>query len=71
MLFRSDGWYYFPFIVQPGDVTDNLIEFVEFAGQAMGNEYQGATFTLTVEAEAIQVTNGAALDEWGVDPLGL
>lgn len=67
----SDGWYYYPYEVNPGEFTDNLIEEVKFAGQAMGNEYQGAKFTLTVEAQAIQVTNGAALDEWGVDPVTL
>ena len=70
-VLHTDGWHYYPFIVESGDSTPNLIESVEFAGQAMGNEYQGATFTLTVEAEAIQVTNGAALDQWLVDPLTL
>lgn len=68
---HTDGWYYYPYEVEPGDFTDNLIESVQFKGKEMGNEYQGAKFTLTVTAEAIQVTNGAALDEWGIDPLTL
>ena len=34
----------------------------------MGNTYQGATFTLTVNAEAIQATNGAISDQWLVTP---
>lgn len=70
-VLHTDGWYYYPQEVMPGESTPTIIEFVEFAGAEMGNEYQGATFELTVEAEAIQVTNGAALDAWGVDPLEL
>ncbi len=42
-----------------------------FDGPSMGNEYQGAVFTITINAEAIQCSNGAALDEWGVDPTTL
>lgn len=68
---EHDGWYYYPLEVDPEGQTLNLIEEVSFAGAEMGNEYQGATFTLTVVAEAIQVTNGAAEDLWGVDPLDL
>lgn len=68
---EHDGWYYYPFEVEPEESTPNLIEEVIFAGAEMDNQYQGATFNLTVVAEAIQVTNGAALDLWGVDPLEL
>ena len=73
-VLHTDGWYYYtePLAGAPADevnrVTTHLIEKVEFAGAAMTNDYQGATFTLTVEAEAIQASNGAALDQWGVDP---
>ncbi len=42
-----------------------------FNGEDMGNEYQGAVLEITIEAEAIQVTNGAALAEWGIDPTTL
>ena len=72
-VLHTDGWYYYKNIVQPGASTTNLIEKVIFEGAGMGNEYQGAEFTLTVNAEAIQATNGAINDEWGVNPavLGL
>jgi len=73
-VLHTDGWYYYtePLAGAPADevnrVTTHLIEQVIFAGAAMTNDYQGATFTLKVEAEAIQASNGAALDQWGVDP---
>ena len=73
-VLHTDGWYYYtePLAGAPADevnrVTTHLIEKVKFAGAAMTNDYQGATFTLKVEAEAIQASNGAALDQWGVDP---
>ncbi len=68
---QPDGYYYYKYIVQPGATTTNIIEEVIFAGQEMNNDYQGATFTLTVEAEAIQATNGAINDQWGIDPAAL
>ena len=70
----DDGWYYYTeplagaVVDVANAVTTHLIEKVKFAGAAMTNDYQGATFTLKVEAEAIQASNGAALDQWGVDP---
>lgn len=70
-VLHSDGWYYYKNIVAPQDNTSNIIEEVLFAGAAMGNGYQGAKFTLTVDAEAIQATNGAINDQWSVDPLAL
>jgi len=63
-----EGWYYYTSPVAAGESTAHLIEEVIFAGAEMTNDYQGATFTLKVEAEAIQASNGAALDQWGVDP---
>ena len=65
---HTDGYYYYKDPVAPGASTAYLIDGVEFAGAAMTNDYQGATFTLKVEAEAIQASNGAALDQWEVDP---
>ncbi len=66
-----EGWYYYTSPVAAGASTSNLIEEVIFAGAAMTNDYQGATFTLKVEAEAIQATNGAADGEWGINPESL
>lgn len=67
-VLHTDGYYYYPHELAPGADTPNLIKKVCFDGPGMGNEYQGQKFTLTVESEAIQVTNGAALAEWGVNP---
>lgn len=64
----SDGWYYYTSVVEAGDSTPNIIEKVKFEGKYMENDYQGKKFTLTVEAGAIQASNGAAEDEWGVNP---
>ncbi len=65
------GWYYYKEIVDPTEVTANIIEEVLFNGAGMDNTYQGAEFTLTVNAEAIQATNGAINDAWTVDPAAL
>lgn len=61
---------------EPGEQTTPLFAENEegfnicFAGEGMGNEYQGAELTITIEAEAIQATNGAPTDEgWEFDPL--
>jgi len=72
-VLHTDRWYYYTEpLAGAGDnvanaVTTHLIEEVKFAGKEMTNAYQGATFTLTVEAEAIQASNGAAQDKWGTD----
>lgn len=67
----SGEWYYYTQVVEAGDTTTNVIDKVIFAGKEMNNDYQGKQFTLKVKAEAIQASNGAALDEWGVNPLTL
>lgn len=63
-----NGWYYYTGKVEPGEITDKLIEKVKFAGLEMDNEYQGATFTLKVEAQGIQAKNDAINDLWKVNP---
>jgi len=73
-VLHTDGWYYYTepllgaVVDEPNAVTTHLIEKVVFAGAEMTNDYQGATFTLKVEAEAIQASNAAAADQWGIDP---
>ena len=64
---HTDGYYYYKDPVAPGNSTPYLIDGVEFAGAAMTNDYQGATFTLTVVAEAVQASHEAYKDEWGPD----
>ena len=70
-VLHTDGYYYYTKEVKAGKYTGEIISEVCFDGPNMDNEYQGARFTLTVNSEAVQVTNGAALDVWGVNPLNL
>ena len=53
----SGGWYYYRDILTDSAPTANLLEKVEFDGPGMGNEYQGASFTLRFEAQAVQSDN--------------
>jgi len=64
-LLHTDGRYYYKDPIASEAVTQHLIEKVVFAGAAMTNDYQGATFTLKVEAEAVQASHEAYKDEWG------
>ena len=72
-VLHTDGWYYYTeplagaVVDVANAVTTHLIEKVKFAGAAMTNDYQGATFTLKVEAEAVQASHEAYKDEWGSD----
>lgn len=65
-----DGWYYYKWILRPGALeTTLLLESVTFDSEEMGNEYQGATFTLKVEAEAVQASHDAYKTVWGLGEL--
>jgi predicted ribosomally synthesized peptide with SipW-like signal peptide len=77
----EDGYFYYEDILLPGEngegerTTSLFAENEEgknicFAGEGMDNDYQGAELTITIEAEAIQATNGAPTEEgWKFDPL--
>ena len=67
-ILHTDGYYYYTEEVDPEEYTGKIITKVCFDGPAMDNDYQGSKFTLTVISEAIQVTNGAATDVWGIYP---
>lgn len=60
----EDGWYYYKKILNEGEVTKLLLDGVEFDGLAIKDEYQGATFTLTVKAESVQASHYAFRDKW-------
>ena len=70
---KHGDWYYYKNPLagavagEANAVTTHLIEKVEFAGPEMTNDYQGATFTLKVEAEAVQASHGAAEDLWELE----
>lgn len=55
----KDGYLYYNAPVKPGDVTAPVFTTVTF-DTAMGNEYQNATATVTVSAEAVQTANNGA-----------
>ncbi len=69
-------WWYYDGKLDPSDPddpgypNDSYIEFtleVCLAGAGTGNEYQGASFKLDFDFEAIQASNNASGDQWGVD----
>ncbi len=65
----ADGWYYYKTSL-PGATgstiaeTTHLIDVVCLAGEGTGNDYQGATLTINVEAEAVQCSHDAYKDVW-------
>ena len=52
----SDGYYYCNKALAAGETTAPVLNSVTF-DVAMGNEYQGATATVTVTAQAVQTAN--------------
>ena len=55
----GDGYYYYSEPLAPGETTSEVLRSVSF-DKTMGNEYQGATATVDVEAEAVQTANNGA-----------
>lgn len=53
---ERDGYYYSAKALKPGEVTAPIFAAVTF-GTAMGNEYQNATATVDVFAQAVQTAN--------------
>lgn len=60
-------WYYYKYMLDKDEVTTKLLHGVVFSGPAIGNDYQGATFTIDVYAEAVQASYEAFLYEWGIE----
>ena len=56
---ERDGYYYSTKALKPGEVTAPIFTAVTF-GTAMGNEYQNATATVDVFAQAVQTANNGA-----------
>lgn len=56
---EKDGYYYYNKALKPGEVTAPIFTGVTFA-PTMGNEYQNATATVDVYAEAVQTANNGA-----------
>lgn len=66
---ESGGYYYYKGKLDAGAVTANLLNKITLAGSGTGDEYQGKTFQLKVEAEAVQISHDTYKDAWGLDEL--
>ena len=53
---EKDGYYYYTKVLKPGEVTAPIFTAVTFKPD-MGNEYQNATATVDVVAQAVQTAN--------------
>lgn len=53
---EKDGYYYYTKALKPGEVTEPIFTAVTFNAD-MGNEYQNATATVDVSAQAVQTAN--------------
>lgn len=53
---EKDGYYYYTKVLKPGEVTAPIFTAVTFKPD-MGNEYQNATATVDVTAQAVQTAN--------------
>lgn len=60
-------WYYYKYMLDKDEVTTKLLDGVVFSGPAIGNDYQGASYTIDVYAEAVQASYDAFLYEWGIE----
>ena len=56
---EKDGYYYYTKVLKPGEVTAPIFTAVTFKPD-MGNEYQKATATVNVSAQAVQTANNGA-----------
>ena len=63
---EQDGYYYYNDPLAPGDTTPPLFTTVTFDPK-MGNDYQGSTAHIDVQADAVQVANNG---ETVLDALG-
>ncbi len=56
---EQDGYYYYNNALKPGEVTEPIFTAVTFDA-SMGNEYQHATVSVDVSAQAVQTANNGA-----------
>ena len=64
---EADGWIYYSEPLAEGDETEPLMEAIVFS-PGMGNEWQGRTFEISIEAQAVQTANNGTSGEsavWG------
>ncbi len=69
---ESDGYYYYKGATDgalASEATAVLLSGVTLNGAATDNAYQGKTFTINATAEAVQASNDAYQDVWGLTAL--
>ena len=52
----GDGYYYYSHVLEAGEITEPLFTEVTLA-DSLSDIYNGATFSLTLQAQAVQVAN--------------
>ena len=67
---EANGYWYYDGVLEAGEVPDPITFITEvcLSGDA-DNKFQGATYTLEVTFEAIQASNNASGDAWGIDSI--
>ncbi len=63
----EDGYYYFKYYLNEGEVTSLLLDSIEFT--ELGPEYGGERFSLKVVAEGVQISNDGWKQVWGLSQL--
>ena len=53
-------YYYYKYPLEAGDITEPLFTEVSFDAENMGNEFQNAKLTITVQAQATQVAHNGS-----------
>lgn len=66
-FFNSGYYYYIHKLTDTNKETSNLLNSVKLLGDKTDNGYQGATLTITVNADAVQCSNDAVTEEWGIE----
>lgn len=61
---QADGYYYFKYYLTENHITSSLLNSVTFT--ELGQEYEGASFTLKVVTEGVQITHEGWKDVWGL-----
>ena len=56
---EKDGWYYYNNILKPGELSAPLFTAI-ILDWALGNVWQGATVTIDVDMDAVQVANNGS-----------
>ena len=66
---KADGYYYYDGMLASDAAKIEFLTKVCLEGAEAGNKYQGATYTVGVTFEAIQASNNASFDLWGINSI--